>query len=110
VCQGVLLNQPLEVLFQLAGHCGRSTRALAVHQAVHPLVGKAVDPCAEGGRGKVQRVGNRLETLPFDDVADSLGTAEDPGFFGLVRKVSRVGRASSGKYYTNRMRSRHTMG
>ena len=81
--QGVLLDQTMEVLFQFACHFGRSTRARAIHQAVHPLVGKAVDPFAEGGVGKVQRVGDRLETLPFDDVAHGLGTAEDPSFFRL---------------------------
>ena len=81
--QRVLLDEALEMLFQRAGHFGRATRALAIHQAVHPLVGKAVDPFAEGGIGKVQRVGDRLETLPFDDVTDGLGTAEDPSFFRL---------------------------
>ena len=82
--QGVLLDEALEVPFQRGGHFGRSTRARAIHQAVYPLVGQAVDPCAEGGRGKGQRVGDRLEPLPVDDVAYGLSTAEDPSCLRLL--------------------------
>ena len=38
--QGVLIDQTMEVLFQLARDFGWSTRARAIHQAMDPLVGK----------------------------------------------------------------------
>src|SRR2546428_7609679 len=57
-----------------------------------------MDPLAQGGISKVQRVGHRLEALAFDNLAHGLGTTEDPGFLrlleigieggeGLIRKV-----------------------
>ena len=81
--EGVLIDKAIEVLFQLTCDFGRSTGAWAIHQARDALVSKAVDPFAEGGIGKVQRVGDRLEALPFDNVAHGLGTAEDTGLFRL---------------------------
>ena len=81
--EGVLIDKAIEVLFELTCDFGRSTGAWAIHQARHALVGKAVDPFTEGGIGKVQRVGDRLEPLPGNDGPDRLGTAECPGFFRL---------------------------
>jgi len=43
-----------------------------------------MDPLAQGGIGKVQRVGHRLEALAFDNLAHGLGTTEDPGFLRLL--------------------------
>jgi hypothetical protein len=82
--QGVLINEAIEVLFQLAGDFGGATRARASHQALHPRVGKAVDPLTEGGIGKGERVRDGLQALPLDDLAHGLGTAEDAGFPGLL--------------------------
>ena len=86
VLEGVLVDEPIEVVGQLAGHFGRATGARAIHQALDPLVGEAMDPLAQRRIGKVQRVGDGLEALPFDDVAHSLGTAEDASLFGLFQK------------------------
>ena len=96
--EGVLIDEAIEVLCQCTGDFGRATGARAIHQALGPLVGKAMDPFAQGRIGKVQRVRDRLEALPFDDVAHGLGTTEDAGLLGLLEKVSKVGRASSGKW------------
>jgi hypothetical protein len=85
VLQGVLIDEAIEVLFQLARHCGRSTGARVIHQTLRALVGKAVDPLPQGSIGKVQRVGDRLEALACDDVAHGLSTAEDPGLFRLFQ-------------------------
>ena len=82
--EGVLVDEPIEVLCQRAGHFGWATRAGAVHQALDPLVGEAMDPLAQRGIGKVERVGHRLEALAFDDITHGLGTTEDPGFLGLL--------------------------
>ena len=53
VLQGVLLHEALEVLFQLTGEFGRSTRARAIPQALRPLLRKALHPLAEGGIGQI---------------------------------------------------------
>jgi hypothetical protein len=45
-----------------------------------------VDPFPEGGIREVQRVGDGLEALAFDDLTHGLGTAEDTGFLGLFEK------------------------
>jgi hypothetical protein len=83
VLKRVLINEAIEVLFQLARDFRGATRAWAVDEASRALVGKAMDPFAQGGIGKVQCIGDRLEALPFDDVAYGLGTAEDTGLFRL---------------------------
>ena len=84
--EGVLIDQAIAVLCQLARDLRRSTGARAVHQPRCPLVGKAMDPLAQRGIGKVQRVRDRLEALPFDDFAHRLGTAEDPSLCGLFQE------------------------
>ena len=82
--QGVLIDQTIEVLCQCAGDFGRSPGARAVDEPARTLVRKAVDPFTKGGIGKVQCVGDRLETLPCHDGTDRLGTTECPGFFRLL--------------------------
>jgi hypothetical protein len=104
VLQGGLIDQTMAGLCQLAGHFGRSTRARAIHPAVHPLVGKAVDPLAEGGIGKMPRVGDRVETLPFDDVAYGLGTAAAPSFLRLFYGDFHSDRTSATTFLANAMR------
>jgi hypothetical protein len=47
--QRVLLDQTIEVLFQLTGEFGRSPRARAIPQALRSLLRKALYPLAEGG-------------------------------------------------------------
>ena len=82
--EGVFIHEVIEVLGQCTGHFRRSTGAGAIHQTLETLIREAMDPLAQGGIGKVQRVGDRLETLAFDDLAHGLGTTEDPGFLGLL--------------------------
>jgi len=48
------------------------------------VVGKAMDPLAQGGIRKLERVGDGLQALAFDDGAYGLGTAEDACLFGLL--------------------------
>jgi hypothetical protein len=86
VLQGVLIDEAIEVLFQRARDFGRSTGARAIHQTRRALGSKAMDPRAEGGRGQLQRVGDGLQTLTFDDVTDRLSAPEDPGLFGLFHE------------------------
>jgi len=82
----VLVDEPIEVMGQLAGHFGWATGAGTVHQALDSPVGKAMDPLAQRGIGKVQRVGDRLEAVALDDLTHGLGTAEDAGRLGLLEE------------------------
>jgi hypothetical protein len=84
--QGVLINEAIEVLCQLACDFRRSTGAGVVHEAWRALVGKAMDPLAQRGIGKGQRVRDGLEALAFDDVAYGLGTAADADLFRLFHE------------------------
>jgi hypothetical protein len=79
-----LIDKTIEVLFQLARHFGWSPGARAVDEARRTLIGKAMDPLAEGGIGKGEGVRDGLQALSFDDLAHGLGTAEDAGFPGLL--------------------------
>ena len=44
--KGVLIDKVIEVLFEGAGHFGRSTGARAIQQPLGPLIGKALHPFA----------------------------------------------------------------
>jgi hypothetical protein len=81
-----VIDEALEMLFQLTRDVGRSPGAWAVHEALCALVGKAMDPLAERGIGKRQCSRDRLEALAFDDVAHSLSPAEDASFFRLLQE------------------------
>ena len=95
--EGVLIDQALAGLCQLAPDWGRSTGARALHQPLGALVGTAVDPCPQGSRGKGQRVGDRWEALPLDDVTHGLGPAEDTRLFRLFHEGMQGGEGISGK-------------
>jgi len=86
VLERVLVNEVIEVVRERAGHFGWATRAGVVGEALHPLGGKTMYPFAQRGIGKVQRVRDGLEALPFDDVTHSLSTAEDARLFGLFQE------------------------
>jgi hypothetical protein len=89
--EGVLVDELIEVVCQLAGHFGWATGAGTVHQALDPLVGEAMDPLAQRAIGKVQRVGHGLEAVSLDDFAHRLGTAEDTGLLRLLQEALQGG-------------------
>jgi hypothetical protein len=97
VREGVLVDEPIEVVRQLAGYFAGTPGAGAIRQALDPLVGEAMDPLAQCRIGKVQRVGHRLEAVPLDDVAHGLGTAEDASLLGLLKEGIQGGESLSGK-------------
>jgi len=82
--EGVLINEAIEVLLSSARDFGWSTGARAIQKALRTLVGKTIDPLAQRGIGKLERVGDRLEALPFDDIAHGLGQTEDASRLGLL--------------------------
>jgi hypothetical protein len=83
VLQGILIDQAIEVLFQRAGHFGRSTGARAIPQTLGALFGKALYPFAQGRRRKMEGSRDGRGVLARDDFTDGLRTAKDPGFLGL---------------------------
>jgi hypothetical protein len=83
--QGVLFDEAMEVLFQSTAYVGRSTGARAVEETRGTCMGKAMDPFAEGGIGKREGVGDRVQVSTFDDFTDRLGAAEAPGHFRLLQ-------------------------
>jgi hypothetical protein len=84
--QGGLLDEAMEGLFKCTGHCAWSSGARALHEPRRAVVGKAGDPCPQGRRGKGQRVGDRVEALPLDDVAYRVGPAEAPRLVRLLQE------------------------
>jgi hypothetical protein len=86
VLERVLLNEAIEMLCQRAGHCGRSTGTWTLSQPLDALVGKALHPFPQGSIRQLERVGDVVHALSFDDSAYSLGTAEDARFFGLFQE------------------------
>jgi len=82
--QGVLVDEAIKVLFQLARDCGRSPGARAITQALGPLLRKALHPFAEGGIGHMERLGDGVDMVACHDLTDRLRTAKDPRFLGLL--------------------------
>ena len=95
--QRVLIDEAIEVLCQCAGHCGRATGAGTIAQPLGALVGKAIDPLAEGGIGQRERIGDGLQALPFDDFTDCLSATEDSGLFRLFQYRIQRGESVIGK-------------
>jgi hypothetical protein len=95
--QGVLVDEAIEVLFQRAGHFGRTTRAGAVDKARGAFMCKAIDPLAQRGIGKVQGVRDSLEAVALNDLAHGLSTAEHTGLLSLFKKGLQGGEGLLGK-------------
>jgi hypothetical protein len=56
VLERVVVDEAIEVVRQGTRHFRRSTGAGTIRKALDPVVGKTMDPCAQRGIGKVQRV------------------------------------------------------
>ena len=82
--QGILIDQAIEVLFQLTRDFGRSTGARAIQQALRPLLCKALHPLAQGRIRQVQGSGDGGDMVPRDHRMDGLCTAKDPRLLGLL--------------------------
>ena len=81
--EGVLIDQAIEVLFEFTSHCGWAARARAIHQALRPLLGKALHPFAEGRMRQVKGRGDGPDVVASDDLPDGLRTAKEAGLLGL---------------------------
>jgi hypothetical protein len=84
--QGVLIDQTIAGLFQLAGDCGGATGARAIAQALGPLLRKALHPRAEGGIRSMERLGDGVDMVPCHDLTDRLRPAKAPRLLGLLEQ------------------------
>ena len=84
--QGVLINEAIEMVFQLAGDFGRSTRARAIHQTLGALVGKALHPFPQGRIRHVEGGGDGGDVLTRDHRMDGLCPAKDTRLLGLLEQ------------------------
>jgi hypothetical protein len=87
--QGGLLDEALKVPFEGTSYCGRAAGARAVDEALRTFMGKALHPFTEGGIGKREWVGDRLQAGAFDDVTDRLGAPKDAGLFRALQHGSQ---------------------
>ena len=113
--QGVLIEEAVELLFQLTGDFGGTSGARAIEEPPDALRGKAMHPFPQGRIRKLECLGNVLDTLSFHNIAYRLGTAKDTGFLRLsqagvscgqrmIREVQFEGPHGGGsiiKYYKN---------
>jgi len=84
--EGVLIDQAIEVLFQLARDFGRSTGAWAIQQPLGPLIGKTLHPFAQGRIRQMEGGGDGRDVLPRNHRMDSLCTAKDTCLLGLLEQ------------------------
>jgi len=82
--EGVLINQAIEVLFQLAGDFAGSTGPWTIQQALGALLGKALHPFTEGRIGKVEQRGDGIDVVARNDLTDGLRAAKDSGCLRLL--------------------------
>src|SRR5262245_27172881 len=97
VLQRVLVDEAIEVCRYCPSDFRGATGAGAVDQALNPLGGEAMDPLAQRGIGKVQRVRDGLEAVPCDDLADGLGTPKHAGLLRLLEEGLQGGERLIGK-------------
>jgi len=82
--QGVLVDEAIELLFQLTRDFGRSTGAWAIPQALGPLLRKALHPFPQGRMRQMEGGGDGGDVLTRDHRMDGLCTAKDPCLLGLL--------------------------
>jgi len=97
VLERVVVDETIEGMCQRTGHWGGATRAGAIRETLDPMVGKAMDPCAQRRIGQMEGVRDRVEAVPFDDFAYGLGTPEHTGRLGLLQAWVSSGKRSIGK-------------
>jgi hypothetical protein len=83
--EGVVIDQAIEVLFQRARDCGRSTGARSIQQALGPLLRKALHPFSACGMGHVEGRGDGVDMVACHDLTDGLRPAKDASLLGLLQ-------------------------
>jgi hypothetical protein len=84
--QGILIDEAIEELCECTALCGRAPRAGTVGEALHPLGGKALHPCAQRRLGQGQRVGDDLQVRPMTTSRTAWTRQQYTGLFGLCHE------------------------
>ena len=84
--EGVLIDQVIELGFDLAGHFARSATTRAIQEAAGAFTSKALYPFSQGGVGEMEGVRDGFDGLPGDDPTHGLSPAKDAGFLGVFHK------------------------
>src|SRR2546423_13097384 len=95
--EGVLIDQAMEVLFQRARDCGRSTGARSIQQALGSLLRKALPPLTQGSMRHVEGGGDGGDRVTRDHRMDGLCTAKAPRLLGLLEHGGSGRERMSGK-------------
>ena len=82
--EGVLIEQAIEVLFELARDFGRSTGAWAIQQALGPLLRQALHPFTQSRIRQMEGGGDGGDMVTHDHRMDGLCTAKDTRLLGLL--------------------------
>jgi hypothetical protein len=84
VLQGVLVDEAIEGLFQLARDLRWATGARSIPQALGPLLRQALHPFTQGSIRQVAGGRDGGDMVPLDHGMDGLGTAKDTRLLGLL--------------------------
>jgi hypothetical protein len=80
-----LIDKAVKMLFEGAGHFAWPPGTRAIQQTLGPLLRKALHPFSESGISQVEGRGDGVNRVACHDFTDSLRTAEDPRFLGLLQ-------------------------
>ena len=86
MCEGVLIDETVQLSFQLTGHFERSSATGAVQEAVGAFASKALHPFSQGGVGEMEDGRDGFDGLSSDNLTDGLSAAKDAGFLGVLQK------------------------
>ena len=100
--EGVLIDESVELGFDLAGHFGWSAATGAVQEAAGAFASKALDPFSQGGVGEVEGVRDGFDGLSGDHLADGLSPAKDAGFLRMLHKGIQGGQGTMRKMAVER--------
>ena len=87
----VLIDQLVELGFDLAGHVGRSAATGAVEEAAGAFLSKALNPFSQGGVGKMESIRDGFDGVPGGDLTDGLSTAKNTDFLGVLHQGIQSG-------------------
>ena len=82
----VLIDEIVELGFDLVGHLSRSAAAGTVEEAAGAFSSKALHPFSQGGVGEMEGARDGFDGLSSDDLTDGLSAAKDAGFLGVFHK------------------------